>query len=151
MKAQFLGHVVFYVEDMNKSLEFYNELIGFKIVGFIEKPFKVTALSSGRTHHELLLIEVGQVPKPPKVHRLGFYHIGIKIVDSLDELSLVRKELISAGIEIIGMSDHTVSQSIYVSDPDSNEVELYVDDNSVNWKDEPDLVMSPIKPLNLNN
>ena len=49
------------------------------------------------------------------------------------------------------MSDHTVSQSIYVSDPDSNEVELYVDDNSVNWKDEPDLVMSPIKPLNLNN
>ena len=64
---------------------------------------------------------------------------------------LIRKELISAGIEIIGMSDHTVSQSIYVSDPDSNEVELYVDDNSVNWKDEPDLVMSPIKPLNLNN
>jgi catechol 2,3-dioxygenase len=68
-----------------------------------------------------------------------------------DELSLVRKELINAGIEIIGMSDHTVSQSIYVSDPDGNEVELYVDDNSVNWKDEPDLVMSPIKPLNLNN
>ena len=151
MKAQFLGHVVFYVEDMNKSLEFYNELIGFKIVGFIEKPFKVTALSSGRTHHELLLIEVGQAPKAPKGHRLGFYHIGIKIGDSLDELSLVRKELISAGIEIIGMSDHTVSQNIYVSDPDGNEVELYVDDNSVNWKDEPDLVMSPIKPLNLNN
>ena len=151
MKAQFLGHVVFYVEDMNKSLEFYNQLIGFKIVGSFEKPFKATALSSGRTHHELLLIEVGQAPKPPKGHRLGFYDIGIKIGDSLDELSLVRKELISAGIEIIGMSDHTVSQSIYVSDPDGNEVELYVDDNSVNWKDEPDLVMSPIKPLNLNN
>ena len=56
MKAQFLGHVVFYVEDMNKSLEFYNQLIGFKIIGSFEKPFKATALSSGRTHHELLLI-----------------------------------------------------------------------------------------------
>ena len=60
MKAQFLGHVVFYVKDMEKSLDFYNKLIGFKIVGSFKKPFKATALSSGRTHHELLLIEVGQ-------------------------------------------------------------------------------------------
>ena len=43
----------------------------------------------------------------------------------------------------------TVSQSIYIEDPDGNEVELYVDDNSINWKEEPELVMSPIKPLYL--
>ena len=44
MKAQFLGHVVFYVEDMEKSLYFYNKLIGFEIVGSFNKPFKETAL-----------------------------------------------------------------------------------------------------------
>jgi|TARA_B110000914_G_scaffold165199_1_gene145709 catechol 2,3-dioxygenase len=60
MKAQFLGHVVFYVKDIDKSLDFYNKLIGFKIVDSFKKPFKATVLSSGRTHHELLLIEVGQ-------------------------------------------------------------------------------------------
>ena len=46
-----------------------------------------------------------------------------------------------------GMSDHTVSQSIYILDPDGNEVELYVDDPKVDWKNKPSLVMSPIKPL----
>ena len=59
----------------------------------------------------------------------------------------MRKELINARVNITGMSDHTVSQSIYIEDPDGNEVELYVDDNSINWKEEPELVMSPIKPL----
>jgi catechol 2,3-dioxygenase len=90
---------------------------------------------------------VGLAPKPPKGHRIGLYHIGINIGDSLKELSTVKDELISSGIIINGMSDHTVSQSIYISDPDGNEVELYVDDPKVDWKNKPSLVMSPIKPL----
>ena len=60
MKAQFLGHVVFYVKHIDKSLDLYNTLNGFKIVGSFKNPFKVTALSSGRTHHELLIIGAGQ-------------------------------------------------------------------------------------------
>ena len=136
MKAHFLGHVVFYVEDIVNSLKFYHE-----------NPFYAVALSSGRTHHELLLIEVGSAPKPPTGHRLGLYHIGIKVGDSLEELTDVKRELIDLGILISGMSDHTVSQSIYISDPDGNEVELYVDDPNIDWKNEPNLVMSPIKPL----
>ena len=79
MKAQFLGHVVFYVEDMGKSLHFYNQLIGFELVGSFNKPFKATALSSGRTHHELLLIEIGKAPKPPKGTRLGLYHMASRL------------------------------------------------------------------------
>jgi|TARA_B110000914_G_C15097458_1_gene280113 catechol 2,3-dioxygenase len=50
----------------------------------------------------------------------------------------VKKELLNARVNITGMSDHTVSQSIYIENPDGNEVELYVDDNSINWKDEPE-------------
>jgi len=75
------------------------------------------------------------------------YHIGIKVGDSLEELTDVKRELTDLGISISGMSDHTVSQSIYISDPDGNEVELYVDDPNIDWKNEPNLVMSPIKPL----
>ena len=147
MKAHFLGHVVFYVEDIDNSLKFYHELIGFNIVGSFKKPFYAVALSSGRTHHELLLIEVGSAPKPPTGHRLGLYHIGIKVGDSLEELTDVKRELTDLGISISGISDHTVSQSIYISDPDGNEVELYVDDPNIDWKNEPNLVMSPIKHL----
>ena len=56
--------------------------------------------------------------------RRGLYHIGIKVGDSLDELRTAKRELEQAGIAIDGMSDHTVSQSLYLRDPDGNEVEL---------------------------
>ncbi len=149
MKAHYLGHVVFYVREMKRSLAFYRNLLGFELVGEMKHPLNAVALTSGRTHHEILLIEVGAAPPPQKGHRLGLYHIGIKIGDSLDELRAVRDELNEAGVPIFGMSDHTVSQSLYLEDPDGNEVELYVDDPSVDWKKDPAVVVAAIKPLRL--
>ena len=149
MKAHYLGHVVFYVREMKRSLAFYRNLLGFELVGEMKHPLNAVALTSGRTHHEILLIEVGAAPPPQKGHRLGLYHIGIKMVDSLDELRTVRNELNEAGVLISGMSDHTVSQSLYLEDPDGNEVELYVDDPSVDWKKDPAAVVATIKPLRL--
>jgi catechol 2,3-dioxygenase len=148
MKAHYLGHVVFYVKDLEQSLVFYRDLLGFKEVGRVFNG-AAAALTSGRTHHELLLIQVGDAPAPPTGRRLGLYHIGIKVGDSLDELCAARKELDRAGIEIGGMSDHTVSQSLYLRDPDGNEVELYVDADESLWKNDPAAVLSPIKPLRL--
>ena len=146
MKAHYLGHVVFYVKDLPRSLTFYRDLLGFEEIGSIFQG-KATALTAGRTHHELLLIEVGDAPAPPQGRRRGLYHIGIKIGDSLEDLRKAKRELESEGIEITGMSDHTVSQSLYVQDPDGNEVELYVDADETIWKQNPAAVLSPIKPL----
>ena len=148
MKAHHLGHVVFYVRDLESSLGFYRDLIGFQECGRIFEG-KAVALTSGRTHHELLLIEVGDAPAPPSGRRRGLYHIGIKVGDSLEELRRAKGELEHAGIAIDGMSDHTVSQSLYVRDPDGNEVEVYVDNSEVNWKENPTMVLSPIKALKL--
>jgi catechol 2,3-dioxygenase len=148
MKAQYLGHVVFYVKELERSLAFYRDLLGFNEIGRIFNGH-AAALTSGRTHHELLLIQVGEAPGPPTGRRRGLYHIGIKVGDSLDELRAAKDELESAGVLIDGMSDHTVSQSLYVRDPDGNEVELYVDADSSLWKMKPEAVLSPIKPLNL--
>ena len=148
MKAQYLGHVVFYVKDLETSLTFYRDLLGFKEIGRIFEG-KAAGLTAGRTHHELLLIEVGNAPAPPQGVRRGLYHIGIKVGDSLDELRAAKQELEQAGITISGMSDHTVSQSLYLYDPDGNEVELYVDDESVNWEQDPMLALALIKPLAL--
>ncbi len=146
MKAQYLGHVVFYVKDLETSLSFYRDVLGFEEIGRIFDG-KAAGLTSGRTHHELLLIEVGNAPAPPQGVRRGLYHIGIKIGDSREELRSAKNDLEQSGIEISGMSDHTVSQSLYLHDPDGNEVELYVDDVGVNWKQDPMLALSPIKPL----
>ncbi len=148
MKARYLGHVVFYVKDLERSLAFYRDLLGFQEVGRIFKG-GAAALTSGRTHHELLLIEVGDAPGPQPGPRRGLYHIGIKVGDSLDELRQAKRELEQAGVSIEGMSDHTVSQSLYLRDPDGNEVELYVDADEAVWKNRPEAVLSPIKPLRL--
>jgi catechol 2,3-dioxygenase len=148
MKAHYLGHVVFYVQDLKRSLAFYRDLLGFSEVGRIFDG-RAAALTSGRTHHELLLIEVGAAPGPPPGRRLGLYHIGIKIGDSLNELRAAKRELEQAGVAITGMSDHTVSQSLYLADPDGNEVELYVDADPAIWGKDPAAVLAPIKPLRL--
>lgn len=146
MKAHYLGHAVFYVKKLEPSLVFYRDLLGFQEVGRIFNG-KAVALTSGRTHHELLLIEVGEAPALPSGRRLGLYHIGIKIGDSLEELRVAKQELERAGVHISGMSDHTVSQSLYLHDPDGNEIELYVDADEAIWKNNPAAVLSPIKPL----
>jgi catechol 2,3-dioxygenase len=116
--------------------------------GFIGN-MQTAALTSGRTHHELLLIQVGDAPGPPSGRRRGLYHIGIKVGDSLEELRAAKQELERAGITIDGMSDHTVSQSLYLRDPDGNEVEVYVDADESLWKNDPAVVVSLIKPLRL--
>lgn len=148
MKANYLGHVVFYVKNLEQSLAFYRDLLGFKEIGRVFDD-AAAALTSGRTHHELLLIQVGDAPGPPSGRRRGLYHIGIKVGDSLDELRAAKQELERAGIPIDGMSDHTVSQSLYLRDPDGNEVELYVDADESVWKNNPAAVLALIKPLHL--
>ena len=147
MKAHYLGHIVFYVRDLETSVSFYEEILGWERIESNTLPFQAVALTSGRTHHELLLIEVGDAPQSNTGHRIGFYHAAFKIGDTFEELKSAYHELQSAGVNITGMSDHTVSKSIYLTDPDGNEIELYIDDPDQDWKKDPELVLFPIKPL----
>ncbi|HUR62287.1 MAG TPA: VOC family protein [Candidatus Thermoplasmatota archaeon] len=147
MQAKELGHVVFYVRDLQASLRFWRDLLGFKPVGDAFGG-KAAALSSGRTHHELLLIEVGDLPGPAP-RRRGLYHVGVKVGDSKEELREAVKELQAAGVRIEGTSDHTVSWSLYVRDPDGNEVEVFCDNPAIDWKANPAAVLAPIKALQL--
>mgnify|MGYP002062260992 CR=1 FL=1 len=54
-----LGHVVFYVRDLQRSLQFYRDVVGLEVQGRIFGD-RAALLSGGRTHHELLLIQVGE-------------------------------------------------------------------------------------------
>ncbi|HUO44939.1 MAG TPA: VOC family protein [Burkholderiales bacterium] len=145
-----LGHLVLYVRDLEGSRAFYKDLLGFREI--FHQPPAVAGYcgSQRRTHHELLLIAVGPEAQPiPRGRRVGMYHFGLKVGDSDDELRAMLKTLQGAGVTIVGASDHTVSHSLYVLDPDGNELELYIDVPGVDWKSDPALVASPIRPLRL--
>ena len=143
-----LGHVVFYVRDLEKSTAFYRDVVGLKVAGRIFNG-RAAMLTGGVTHHELLLIEAGAAPGPMQGRRIGLYHVGWKVGDSLDELRQTRDRIRDHGHDIEGMSDHTVSQSLYLRDPDGNEIELFVDDPGVDWRHAQEWMETPVKPLHL--
>ena len=150
MEVKELGHLVLYVRDLDSSVGFYRDVLGFRPVTPTIEGMRAAAFSSGRTHHELLLIEVGPDASPvPRGRHLGLYHFGLKVGDSDDELREARDRIQVAGVRVVGASDHTVTHSLYVLDPDGNELELYIDVPDVDWRHDPDLVMAPVRPLQL--
>ncbi len=148
VKANGLYHAVLYVRDLARSVAFYQDLLGFVPIG---EAFggRAAAFRGGdhRTHHELLLIEVGEAQPIPQGRRIGLYHLGIKVGDSLQDLATAKQELLDAGVAIDGESDHTVTWSLYIRDPDGNELELYCDNPAIDWKVQPEQVMAPIRPI----
>ena len=141
-----LGHVVYYVRNMKASLKFYTEAVGLGVSGKIFND-RAALLTGGRTHHELLLIEVGDAAGPLAGRRIGLYHVGWKIGESLEDLKQARDRVLEQGYEIDGLSDHTVSQSLYLRDPDGNEVELFVDNPEFDWDKDTSWMAAPVKPL----
>ncbi|MGH9150785.1 MAG: VOC family protein [Acidimicrobiales bacterium] len=151
MEVKELGHVVLYVHDLERSRRFYQEVLGWRpVAGDVPPGFPAAAFSSGRTHHELLLIEVGpQAAAIPAGRRVGMYHFGLKVGESDDELRGALATLQAAGVPVRGASDHTVTHSLYIEDPDGNEIELYIDVQPEVWRDDPAAMFAPIRPLRL--
>ncbi|MGB1109114.1 MAG: VOC family protein [Gammaproteobacteria bacterium] len=148
MKIKHLGHVVLYVRDLQRSLSFYRDLLGLEAKGDTFNG-RAVMLTSGRTHHELLLLQVGEAPGPMTGRRLGLYHIGWCVGDSDDDLREARDRLLEAGVTIEGQSDHWISHSLYLRDPDGNELELYVDVPDYDWENRDEWVREPVRALRL--
>jgi catechol 2,3-dioxygenase len=137
MKVQALGHAVLKVRNLERAEGFYNGVLGIPIAARHET-MPMTFFTLGN-HHDLAVLAVGDdAPDAPR-NAPGLYHIALKVGDSLDELRAVKEQLEREGVKIDATIDHTVSQSIYVRDPDGNGVELYVDGSEI-WKEDPQQV-----------
>ena len=148
MEVKELGHVVLYVSDLERSRRFYGQVLGWREVARMGEMGAM--FSSGRTHHELLLLEVGPQAQPiPQGRRVGLYHFGLKVGETDEELREAIRRLQEENVPIMGTADHTVTHSVYIADPDGNEIELYIDVQPESWRENPEAIMAPIRPLRL--
>jgi len=150
MAIKELGHIVLYVRDVERSRRFYRDALGWNEISRGEGSLPVAAFSTGRTHHELLLIPVGPDATPiPGGRRVGLYHFGLKVGETDEELRDALARLQEHDVKIVGASDHGVTHSLYIEDPDGNEIELYIDVQPAVWKEHPEAVFAPVKPLRI--
>lgn len=150
MQIRELGHIVLYVTDLERMADFYKNTLGFREI-LRQRPMAL--FSGGRTHHELLLIEAGGTPKSleeAKRVRPGLYHIGFKVGDGPETLRETYRELKEKDVTMIGAADHGVTHSLYILDPDGNELELYADVSDA-WRHDPSAILAPPKPLHLDD
>jgi catechol 2,3-dioxygenase len=121
---QEIGHVVLRIRDLERSTAFY-ELIGFRKVGEIGGMMAFFT-ATGHNDHDLALQAVGASAPSPPPGSVGLYHVAIRL-PSDEHVKRAFAALASAGVEIVGSSDHGVSHSLYIKDPDGIELELYAD------------------------
>ncbi len=145
MEIKELGHIVLYVTNVTKMADFYRDTLGFREV---DRGPGMALFSSGRTHHEMLLLEIGGVPRERHAPEPGLYHIGFKIGDGPEALRAVYEELKEKDVTIVGSADHHVTHSLYILDPDGNELELYSDVSDA-WKTDAKAVLKPTRHLEL--
>jgi catechol 2,3-dioxygenase len=126
-----IGHIHLTVSDLNKSLNFYRDVLGFEITTWFGD--QAVFLSAGGYHHHIgLNTWNGKDATPPPPGHTGLYHFAI-LYPSRFELARVVKRLYELNYPIAGASDHGVSESIYLTDPDGNGVELYADKMLDEW------------------
>jgi catechol 2,3-dioxygenase len=148
IKVRNVGHVVLKVRDIERAARFYRDVLGLKEVarGTFGRP--MAFFSTGDNHHDVAVMEVGADAPSPAPEATGLYHVALRIGTTLDELRAARAHLAAHGISDMRVRDHVVSQSIYISDPDGNDVELYVDADPAIWREKPDTVAN-FRPLAL--
>lgn len=131
-----IGHVHLKVSDLNKSLEFYQGLLGFELTMLYGD--QAAFLSAGGYHHHIGLNTWHSQDSPPApTQSVGLYHTAI-LYPTRKDLASIYDRLRRAFYPLTGASDHGVSEAIYLDDPDGNGVELYWDRPMELWPKNPD-------------
>jgi catechol 2,3-dioxygenase len=131
-----IGHVHLKVADLERSLAFYCDVLGFQLM----QRFGTQAafISAGGYHHHIGLNTWESLGgKPPAPGTTGLYHVAI-LYPTRALLADALRRLRRAKIPLDGASDHGVSEALYLRDPDDNGVELYRDRPREQWPRSPD-------------
>ena len=126
-----IGHVHLKVADLERSLKFYRDLLGFRETQRYGDS-AVFIAAGGYHHHIGLNTWYSKNAGPAPVKSAGLFHTAI-LYPTRKDLAVIFKRLTDANYPLSGASDHGVSEALYLDDPDSNGVELYWDKPKEQW------------------
>lgn len=116
---------------MERALSFYRDLLGFEITQWYGH--SAVFLSAGGYHHHIGLNTWYSKDAPPApVRATGLFHAAI-LYPTRKDLADILQRLLNAAYPLTGVSDHGVSEAIYLNDPDGNGIELYWDKPKEQW------------------
>jgi catechol 2,3-dioxygenase len=133
MRTRSLSHVVLQVSDLSAAEAFYVDALGFPVLGRISDPVHMTFFCIrgpdhvGHRRHDFALLQVDGSDTHPDHRAAGLAHVAFDVGDSLDDLRAAKVALASAGVVVQREESHGSARSLYVRDPDTNEIELFVD------------------------
>lgn len=142
---KYINHIVLKVQDIDRSKEFYKDIMGFNILK--ENNRSVILTVDGSTPLITLIQPKDVIPKLPR--RTGLYHFAILLPNRL-ALGLFLKNIRDNNYPLVGGSNHGVSEAIYLEDPDDNGIEIYMDIDKLTWEWEASQINMTNKPLDIN-
>jgi len=131
-----IGHVHLKVADLNRSIEFYCDMLGFEVTTMYGN--QAAFISAGGYHHHIGLNTWYSKDGPPApLNSAGLFHTAI-LYPARKDLAIIYDRLRRALYPFTGFADHGVSEALYLNDPDENGVELYWDKPKDVWPMNPD-------------
>lgn len=125
-----LGPVRLQVADLSRSLAYYGEFLGFRMLE--RTPKGATLAAQGSDAALVRLVERPGATPVPRRGRLGLYHFAILLPDRA-ALGRFVAHLAAVGARA-GASDHRVSEALYLTDPDGLGIEVYADRPRAEWE-----------------
>lgn len=119
-----LNHAVLYVRDVERTRDFYEQVLGFKTLIWMPGQSAFFQAPGSTNDHDLGVFQIGSAAGPSDAGRstVGLYHLAWE-VDTLNELERIRGLLDERGA-LVGASDHVTTKSLYAHDPDGIEFEV---------------------------
>lgn len=139
----FVRKVNLKVQNLERSIAFYKEVIGFKVLE--QTAWSATFSADGKT--ALLTIEQPDHVISKEGRTTGLYHFALLLPKRTD-LAKIVQHFVGTGVQF-GSSDHLVSEALYLSDPDGNGIEIYIDRDPSEWNWRNGEVEMTVDPLNL--
>ncbi len=132
IRPERLGHAVIKVRDLDRSRQFYTEVLGMQIMKDVPEIRAVFLANHGRDHHELALFEIGSEAEAPNHKAVGLAHIAFRLTTQ-EELEAAYHELKEKGVPVHFTVNHGITKSVYFEDPDGYELEVYCDNDPAEY------------------